>query len=447
MIAAELRKKVEDEKQHQLHRIQQIKVNELKSWNERNAKKCHEEYRKCLSHVGDAHLAAKKENELSKQLKEQQIKNRKLATKRGNEALQKLRSTQKHSATKSVTPNKENATATVATQVNDSINSNDSPQQLATVGNPNGTLKSPPKTLPKHVDIAYLSLSSSDEDEMFVENHQFRPTVSSVVNISSEDSLSSGLEEAIKSSKYTTNIGNVLFDKSSKMPSFSGAYNPDDFTADTSSKSYSIVNSVPFTTASDFINKYRNVSNERTVVTSHRPTVELTTTKPVIETVPPIPKPSTAPIKSCLRQSSSANVLPKSSKVSTTTVAPKPKPKIIKKNLPSSSTKTSNPLVLPKSQYVPMFNKPSSTKLSIEGQSIGQSVPSSATTNPIIPVSQKSSKVQFYDHINRFSKEYEAPSDIVQRIESSHDQPTAMEAAKLEEQFEAAEADKLLHLK
>lgn len=87
----QIRDRVAREKHRQLRKVEETKKKELLSWKEQHVNNTMADYYYCLSNVGDAHVAAERENELTERLDEQQRKNRKTAAIRGRDALEKER--------------------------------------------------------------------------------------------------------------------------------------------------------------------------------------------------------------------------------------------------------------------------------------------------------------------------------------------------------------------
>lgn len=332
-------------------------------------------------------------------------------------------------------------------------------------------------------------------------------SLSSSIEIMTKGSkLSKTLPLACSKEVFVNNenaTGKVSSVHSLVRPSTAGRYNPSDFVAETSSESNSLqdpINSPVFTKVSDLISMRqmsRSVSTTENKITPVNPVVRNTTDtvpKSMIENstndlprktacnsiVSPVktrePSSSTqSPIKStrtrlksCLRSSTSLleKTAPvgtlKSSKVNT------PLKRITKKTTPtrksvcslntkSSTNKFGSPTRLIRKEFVPLFTKPpTATKLSIEGQAIPRTqhniwpvpVQSAATTSqPSSSSTTNSQKVKFYDHSNRFSKEYDQPENIVQKMVPNDEQPTAMTAAQEEIQLDAERARHLQELK
>lgn len=463
-------------------------------------------------------------------MQEQHNKNRKLAEKRGREALLKIK--QRNEKKKCMTKSKK--AVTVATQVS-------SPIAI--------TIQNKKRQEPNiHVGVEELNESMSESTTSIIipysqriheqNNQNYNLNNKSYSNIDhSTESLSSSIEIITKGSSLSktlplaiskeifvnpetaassgNNINNILIQTQSARTTAENGYNPLDFIAETSSESNSIQdpvsNSPVFTKVSDLINKRRmsrtenyarsiepgthpandNIHKtlEENKKSSPRKNSQQSTQKYTqqfiqksVTSQPPatspqkssgssfntvsIPSKSTTNVqlKSCLRSSSSliakkpasAKTKPKTPLKGITKITT-PKRKLIRSLKTKSPAKMSvvNSPSLSKKQFVPIFVKPtSSTKLFVEGQSIQNKMHSvwpipkeSAASSQHASTSLNDQRVQFYDHTNRFSKEYIQPENIVQRISSTDDQPTAMTAAREEIQLDAERAKQLEELK
>lgn len=490
-FAAEKRRNVQEEKLRQLARIEQIKNDELLAWKQKYIGETQQQYNNCLSTVGEAHAAAARENELERQAEQQRIKNHRLATKRGKDALAVLRQKKTDAKTKRLpaVAVKKPTTATIATQVTDSLDrAFQSNQRKATDG----------QEIPsnRHVNANVLvgenieSLSSSSDTLFLLEpqekQHASVPYIdlakseNEIVNISSE-SLSSSLEIITKGSRLSKTLplacsktlrptGNVVN---------SAQYSPSDYVAaDISHASNDPTatqtepNTGPFTQISDLVNK-RKLSKVTLQVdndSGNEPTAILiddVTPPPII-----VETDTERPSKSCLRHSSS-NILhkpptvlakpkvtsPKNIKHTTVTrnflkktnsPAPRKHSQPLKPHL-KSNAKTVKPIPTNK-EYIPLFVKPTtSSRLYVEGHAIAppqtQSKvwpkPTSSATVPDPP----EQKVTFYDHANRFAKEYDRPENVIHKEQKDDAQPNAMTAALEEIQLDAERNERNEQLK
>lgn len=90
-IASQIRENVRHEEQRQLERINRIKHDELQNWRQKQMQNTQRDYEHCLSQMGQAHSAADRENEKQRQIDGQHQKNRKIALKRGKLASEKIK--------------------------------------------------------------------------------------------------------------------------------------------------------------------------------------------------------------------------------------------------------------------------------------------------------------------------------------------------------------------
>lgn len=90
-IASQIRENVRHEEQRQVDRINQIKQDELHNWRQKQIKSTEKDYEHCLRQFGQAHSAAERENVKQRQIDEQHQKNRQIALKRGKLAAEKLK--------------------------------------------------------------------------------------------------------------------------------------------------------------------------------------------------------------------------------------------------------------------------------------------------------------------------------------------------------------------
>lgn len=492
-FAAEKRCGVQEEKLRQLGRIEKIKNDELRAWKEKYIGETQQQYNNCLSIVGEAHAAAARENELERKAEQQRIKNHRLAKKRGKDALAILR--QNKTGTKSKTlpaiPVRKQTTATIATQVTDSLDRAFQSNHRKTTDDQEW----PPN---RHVyataleadNIENLSCSS---DSLFLlepqeKHHASVPFIdlakseTEIVNISSE-SLTSSLEIITKGSRLSKTL--PLACSKTSRPSGNGEnsnknsahYSPSDYVAaDTSSETtltsnnptQTEPNTLPFTQVSDLINKRK--MSKVTLEVDNEPTAI------VIDDTPPPPiivaTNTERPSKSCLRPSSSnilhtphtvlakPKVIPiadtKHSTVTrnflrkTNSPAPRKHSQPLKTPL-KSKTKSVTPIPTNK-EYIPLFVKPTtSSRLFVEGHAIAppqtQSQVWPRPTSSVTIPDQTEQKVKFYDHANRFAKEYDPPENVIHKEQKDDAQPNAMTAALEEIQLDAERNERNEQLK
>lgn len=165
---------MKEEKNRQLRNVEEIKRKELLSWKEKHVTNVTADYYYCLSNVGDAHVAAERENELIEQLNEQQREDRKTAVIRGRKALQIERSknVKKNERLMKRTPkvnvvHKEVATATQTSfdEENDDILSDDDENQLS---------ESDDTVVEENIDLTHRSLSKSPNRNKSVDKQEVR---------------------------------------------------------------------------------------------------------------------------------------------------------------------------------------------------------------------------------------------------------------------------------
>ena len=376
-----LRKKVKEQKQQQRQTFEQTKKNELKSWKERHVRKTEQQYKDCLNNIGAAHLATVEENELMKKVKAQQIKNRRIAEKRGREALAKVQQNKCDKNRKASTTKKNDnfdgitkCTKTTPVILNISSDSHSSSSIEVPKTNRNVT-----KSLP----LAYSrEVISMDDDIISIS--------SSLLSLTPDDeqppqynAMNYEAETSVESNAPFTQVSDLL--KQLKRNEYSQGKNIRQ--ADTPREDKDVRNETIAKNNTEIIDKVAASSRHSTTIPTSPP-------KPSTTTKPPQKTPT--------------------------------KPKVVRHK--SKSTTHLKPIPK-KHNFIPQFSKVSSSKL-----------PSVATTDPTSlakPV-ETQSKVQFYDHSNRFSKEYEACDNIVQKEVPDPHQPNAMEAA-IEESHKEAE--------
>lgn len=487
-FAAEKRRNVQHEKLRQLARIEQIKNDELRAWKAKYIGETEQQYSNCLSNVGEAHAAAARENALERKAQEQRIKNHRMATQRGKDALAILRQKNTTSGKKKVVPSvavKKPKTVTIATQVTDSLNQRSTSEAQDRPSNQhvyaNVLLEDNIEDLSSSSDSLCL-LEPQEKQHSCVPYMDLAKSQTEILNISS-DTLSSSLEIITKGSRLSKTLP-LTCSKTSKPPTGtanlnknSAHYSPSNYaTADTSSETtlrddpserITEPNTMPFTQISDLINKRKTTG----IAIDNEPTAPI-----VVEKTPPpliiVEKDTDRPSKSCLRPSSS-NVAhkpqakpkeppAKSPKLSTVTrnflkktnsPAPRKHTQPLKTHL-KTKTKSVNPTTPTNKEYVPLFVKPTtSSRLFVEGHAIARPQTESKvwpkpTSSAHIPAPEPSEpKVTFYDHANRFSKEYDPPENVIHKEQKDGTQPNAMTAALEEVQLEAVRQERNEQLK
>lgn len=411
-IASQLRTRVAEERKRQIDRIDQIKADEVRAWKEKYLGIMDEKLEECYGKVGDAHAAAKAEIEMEKKRLELQKINRRLAAQRGREAMAKLESDKQKQAKPARKPpvtgkrpvSRKSDPVTVATQVGESLN------EMEIVKDTNKLIRShsmqniSSDTLSSSIEVAIqsLRLAKSQPDSVLPiadANHIDEvPLPGSALNKTNYQDAQITLATNLISKRRQTNstIGTLL-----------GMPDP------------AIPNDVPHT-PSNYAN--RNASSNIQPQNEFPKDIQ-----------PTLPRPSQPPIAN--RKSIAANPKPR-------TLSPSKQSTNIPTNL---SKTTSSELPARPPTYVPMFTKPSSTQLLVQGHSIGPGVaairhPTNASQMPTIAESTVESaapKVQYYDHANRFSKEYEPDERLIVQPEV-YDRftPDARQAANIERRRE-----------
>lgn len=410
--------RVNDERNRQIERIDQIKADEVRAWKQKQLGIMDDVLEECVIKVGEAQAAARTENELEKKRLEQQKVNRRLAAKRGREAMAKLESDKRKQAksarkppvtTKRPGSGKLGEPVNVATQVGESLN------ELQ---------------------------NTMDQSPLVGKKQVVRPL--STQNISS-DTLSSSIEVAIQALQLAKTKPNYQFQNSPEL------------VLPTNSSSNIVENNsqeLPITLASDLISRRRQTnSNIGPLLGSSEAAISKISSSHINpqseylkDIQPTIPRP----------------ILP-SGAIRKTPPPPQSKPIDNKRTLspskhpirPNNNNPKTTPEVRsrPPTTFVPMFTKPSSTQLLVQGKSIlpGGSERNSRNAAQLLPITESTSShppsapfVQYYDHANRFSKEYEQDEHLVVQPEPYDSLvPNAMEAADMErrreEEFAAEE--------
>ncbi|KAG4073692.1 hypothetical protein HA402_000916 [Bradysia odoriphaga] len=377
-LSSQIRDRVAREKHRQLRNVEEIKRKELLSWKEKHVNNTMADYYYCLSNVGDAHVAAERENQLTEQQNEQQRKNRKIAVQRGRDALHKERlanvSKKERGAFKrkqnTTTPNTVNAPEEVSrlltTNDDDHQLQSDSDDEL-TAKNVDTIRKSSIKSPEKHLAD---ELVDKPKDSMF----QF----TKVSDLIEERRRARNVCDQILESEFGTGqpeIQSTSSQKSSqpksshapKSPQAKPLYNPKSPKQPTKST----IKRSPVT-AKGFVPKLptagsKGFNSQRSVVGNARRVI-------------------------------SPNKVAKTRNVAT-------------------SSKFVSPQ---RREFVPRFNIPGILK----------NKPAPETTTQAV-ASESTEKVQFYDHFSRYGKEYEAVPGMV--VREPHNQVMdANEAARVQ---------------
>lgn len=391
-----------------MQKVEESKARELNCLRRQQAQKLRAGYESCLFQVGDAHIAAARENEFAKKLKQQKVRNDILAKRRGREAMQRAKQTRKGSPKKNVRhPRSKSVSIQVDNLKKDVSNSLPSTSKHINVSSP--------------IDLSSSQNEEKEENDGNRKQSQIAESHMEYVNISSE-SLSSSLELIATDSKLSKVLP-LAYEKTSSSENSNPkttmkedknqqkvgtVYNPDNFKAnDTSENSLSNEGELPFTQVSDFLNKRRLAQNN--AIISREPEVTKTLNRePSIELI--------SKSEEIKEDNKTAKSVSPAKKISSQNQSRSP----IKKNRPQSLGAKKK---LTKPTYVPMFYRPSTSAIS-----------SSKPTKSSIKDDEQ--KVQFYDHANRYSKEYEPSADLIKKISPKSNERNATEAAREEIKFE-----------
>lgn len=379
-----------EEKNRQLQQYNTIKLNELNKWKQNEMKFTNNLYEQNLAKIGEAHLAAEQENIVSAEIREKNRQNQMNSKQRGVAAMQK---NLKKNADAAEMKEKQNRKRINAKRCNIFVNT-----CAETTGSGRRQLAAASKEKqPIKIDENLNKLSES---------------VVEIVDISTDtnddSSLSSSLEIqsiADKLSKtlplvYTNDSTNYkLVADDVNLPKRS-EYNPQEFVAVNDSTTIPPNNSnndeeLPFTQISQFLSNRRKLST--------------------IDSMTLIPPVSTD------QQHTTVN---------------KPQQKFVH-ILPKKKLSPPKCQTIKSREYIPKFSKRSS---------IFKPTTVVSSSEPTIPSSMP--KVKFYDHPNRFTKEYHPTPNIVQRIEGNNAyEETAIDAATNETKFDDLKLEYLNELK
>lgn len=358
--------------------------------------------------VGNAHLAAERENERIRKIEEQQAKNRKLALKRGNiaiknEQMNRLKATKpKHDSVKQV------KLVTLSTQVDDSINTSD----LSLTSSSSGSsvvsvelvnFKKQPAKISKITRDGSLNRKSGGASEIRSRsispqkssNFARSPTKSPRTNRISRSATSPSKTKQYKAEDYMSSLGTST--------DFSALSSTDDL--------------VPkITKISDMVNKNQK-SKENEIAYLVKP--RLRTVTVTSNAFPKRPILKNHNVQHINKRPQSEQPLKR------TPLKRAPFRVPLKQSSSSSVTPTK------KKQYVPLFKDYSGKR----------TISQTNENEPLIPMQQR---VQFYDHANRFSKDYDASLIIEDDTpRTGMIKTTAMEEAKKERELDEIRLMKL----
>lgn len=352
-IASEIRENVRHEEQRQLERINRIKQDELINWRQKQLKTTEKDYKHCLSQIGQAHSAAERENEKQRQIDEQHQKNRQIALKRGKLAADKIKADTKMKSTTQSKPAKAKAVINHSKKV-----AFQSPETLSS-SDSSSTTTTPTTSSSNNSTPSVILVETKKKPEMKIK------TIVPVPLKSSTTPQKSANKSPIKIREY-----NPLRYASANNSSATDV-----------SMSDSPMDTPPLITkVSDLLGKKstkpsglrsspyiaKTYKLDKTPVSSRHP-VKKSTTKPQINSV--------------------------SSRLSRTI------------QTPTKSSGKSPVKVLPeRKHFVPEFVKTKPKDMATRKDTSVQTTP------------KTSSKVQFYDHANKFLSEYESNLDLEERL-------------------------------
>lgn len=372
-IASQIRENVRHEEQRQLERINRIKQDELINWRQKQLKTTERDYNHCLSQIGQAHSAAERENEKQRQIDEQHQKNRQIALKRGKLAADKIKADTKMKSTIQSKPAKAKAVINHSKKV-----AFQSPETVSS-SDSSSTTTTPTSS----------SSNSSTPSVVLVETKK-KPEIK----------IKTIVPVPLKSSTTSKKAAN-------KSPIKIREYNPlryasaNNSSATDVSMSDSPMDTPPqITKVSDLLGKKSTKPNGLRSSSYIAKTYKLDKT-PVSSRHPVKKSPAKPQINSV------------SSRLSRTIQTPT-----------KSSGKSPVKMLPERKHFVPEFVKPKPREMSTKKDTSVQTTP------------KTSSKVQFYDHANKFISEYESNLDLEERLlnvtplnawdEASHEKRTDM---------------------
>lgn len=401
-----IRDRVAREKHRQLRNVEETKKKELLSWKEQHVNNTMADYYYCLSNVGDAHMAAERENELTEQSNEQQRKNRKIAAMRGQKALQmeRLKNVKKNERPVKRKPKASFVHKTVLNVPskardeeddemlfeNDdnqfSSESDDEPENTGPIhDNNDNTLSSPDKSRNEQVDKQNDMVRFSQVSDLIEERRRARKLC--------DQMLESDTNKPVTFSKSP--------ETSSKTPPKNPPYAP------------------------------------KTIAKSPRPCSKSPQRKPLYAPKSPIQatkspvQKSPANVKGFMSKNfnSQRNAATNSKKVNTPN-------KVVKSKNSVASSKFVSPQ---RREFVPRFIKSPDAKPGILKNKAAPVITETVGTG-------SPEKVQFYDHFSRYGKEYDALPGMVTR--ESHPQAiNANEAARVQNELDEIRFQQLEELR
>lgn len=433
-----MRDRVRNEQQRQLHVANAIKQDEMLNWRQRQIGQVTKEYRACLVKVGEAHLAAQEENTKTNAVEEQKLKNRKLALKRGRMAAEQL------SLKRNMSNNNNNncrgmATVdkpkkkqvTVATQVNDSVNSSN----ISSFSSSSSSISS--STSSVRVDDSFEQSSRTLAERLQAE---YLPMASQSYKFNMDDEFDSEISSILASKKgkrVTYEVSSTASDmngndqrpkrKRDVTPTsiLKGGKSAIDMNGNNSMDTSLPAAAPTITRVSDLLRKNQEPGAEKSA--QELPKSSLHKTSLSSESLKTPPKPIIVLKKPTDKTKKPQSILkwPRAKSIS-----PKPQPKPILKKSPMKNQKTPTKSAVKQS---PKVDKRQQTPFHY----VPRFVTNTQTSDPSIstvPVQRQ--KVQFYDHANRFGKEYEVESPLVHMHQYDASTPNARDAARTEIELE-----------
>lgn len=354
-IASQIRENVRHEEQRQLERINRIKQDELINWRQKQLKTTEKDYKHCLSQIGQAHLAAERENVKQRQIDEQHQKNRQIALKRGKLAADKIKADSKMKSTAPTRPVKAKAVVDHSKKVAfqtlpETLSSSDSSSTTTTPTSSSSNSSTPsvihvePKKKPEMkikaiVPVPSIKSSTSQKaaNKSPIKLREYNPSRYASENNSSATDVSMSDSPMMDTPPLITKVSDLLGKKSPKSNGLR---------------------------SSPYIAKTYKL--DKTPVSSRHP-VKKPTTKPQINSV--------------------------SSRLSRAIQTPT-----------KSSGKSPVKMLPERKHFVPEFVKTKPKEMGTKKDTSVQTIP------------KTSSKVQFYDHANKFLSEYESNLDLEERL-------------------------------
>lgn len=445
-IASQIRERVRGEKERQLQAVNSIKQNELVNWQQRQMGKVKNDVNACLSKVGEAHTAAQAENAKAKLIEEQKVKNRKLALQRGKLAAQQLtvqksRSlpSQKIAVNVNIKDKPKKTLVAVSTQVNDSVDSSNISSSSST-----SSLTSSSSTLVTKIQDTGSS-SKTLAEKLRSEYNLRSPQKGTGMSYDDFDLETSDIPSAVstkKSVQYDLQHSDTVSDEDlddtylhrNRVERAQIHLKPHSLKDNTSSDSLEISNQIPtITRVTDLLKKSRThdalKEQDQFYLKSslHKKDPPSTTSSESIQKSPS--KPIITNAKSIVKSEKPRSILKKP--LSTPTSPKMPARPILKKEtnkLQKTPKKTAvkQSTAIEKRKQTPFHYVP---RFTINTQVDGETSEASSQRQ----------RVQFYDHANRFSSEYDLDGSVVVRDDGNttpFNTNNAMDAARKEIEVE-----------